>query len=163
AVRARDLRAELSAIHAAAAKHGKGRAVEGLDLAVNGRAGVERSGDQDDDGVIMNDVEYAIDDLDFVRDRALAFLPKMKSADRSWVSARLAFLGGDDVLAAIAANTKKIHASGREELVLGLSRCAHPRAAEILDSFGKQPKAKAVAKPAKSPPAKKPPAKKPRG
>ena len=134
APRARDLRAELSAIHAAAAKHGESRAIEGLDLAVNGRAGVERSGEQDDDGVIMNDVEYAIDDLDFVRDRALAFLPKMKAADRSWVSARLAFLGGDAGLAAIAANTRKIHASGREALVLGLSRCAHPLAAEIVAS-----------------------------
>jgi hypothetical protein len=137
APRAKQLREELQAIHKEMSKGGKrSKALDGLDLAVNGRAGVERSGWTKIHDMIENDVEYAMDDLDFVRERALAFIPKMRPADRSWVSGRIAYLGGRDVLQAIAKNLKGIHTSHRDALAVELSRCADPLVPTIMTGLG---------------------------
>ena len=129
--RASQLREELSAIHKAMSKGTeRSRALKALDLAVNGRAGVERSGYVNDKGMLGNDVEYAFDDFDFVRAKALAFIPTMRPADRSWVSGRLAYLGGPDVLEAIAKNVKGVHTSHRDALALDLSLRASDRAGD---------------------------------
>ena len=84
----------------------------------------------------MNDAEYVLDDPGYVRDKVLAAISKMKPADRGYVSGRLAFLGGDEVFQAIAKNIKRIHSSNRESLAVSLSRCAHPRVAEIMTALG---------------------------
>lgn len=111
------------------------RAAKALDLALHGKAGVARSGGGYDT-LFRNELELVPNDPDFVRSHALAFIPAMKSRNRSFVSARLAFLGGDDVLAAIAANVKNIHSSHREELAVGLSRCARPIVGDIMAALG---------------------------
>ena len=43
---------------------------------------------------------------------------------------------GDEVFEAIAKNLKRIHSSNRESLAVSLSRCAHPRVAEIMTALG---------------------------
>jgi hypothetical protein len=137
ATQAKKLREELSRIHAAASKAGRSNALSALDVAVNGREGVERSGEREgDDDLIMDDAEYVLDDPGYVRDKVLAAITKMKPADRGYVSGRLAFLGGDEVFEAIAKNIKRIHSSNRESLAVSLSRCAHPRVAEIMTALG---------------------------
>ncbi len=137
AAQAKKLREELSRIHSVASKAGKSSALSAIDVAVNGREGVERSGEREGDaGLVMNDAEYALDDPGYVREKVLAAITKMKPAERGFVHGRLAFLGGDEVFQAIAKNLKRIHSSNREMLAVSLSRCAHPLVAEIMTALG---------------------------
>jgi hypothetical protein len=96
---------------------------------------VERSGYRQD-AVLQNDAQFALDDLAYVRKTALEFIPKMVARDRASVSARLAFLGGDPVLEAIATHVKQVHSGARDDLAVGLSRCAHPKVAGIMSALG---------------------------
>ena len=111
------------------------RAARTFDLVLHGRDGVERSGYRQGEA-LQNDAQFATDDLPYVRKTALAFIPKMVARDRASVSARLAFLGGDAVLDAIATHVKQVHATARDDLAVGLSRCAHPKVATIMSALG---------------------------
>jgi hypothetical protein len=131
-------RARLEALwdrSAAPALEGGSRVARTFDLVLHGRDGVERSG-QRLGQVLQNDAMFAIDDLAYVRTSALAFIPKMVARDRASVSARLAFLGGDPVIDAIATHVGQVHSTARDDLALGLSRCAHPRVAGIMTALG---------------------------
>jgi hypothetical protein len=114
---------------------GGSRVAATFDFMLNGKAGVERSGHRMGE-VLHNDAMFAIDDLAYVRKTALAFIPTMVARDRASVSARLAFLGGDPVIDAIATHVKQVHSTARDDLAVGLSRCAHPKVPAIMTALG---------------------------
>lgn len=111
------------------------RVTETLDFVLHGKAGVERSGHRIG-ALVHNDAMFALDDLAYVRKTALASIPKMVARDRASVSARLAFLGGAPVIDAIATHVKQVHATARNDLAVGLSRCAHPKVPAIMTALG---------------------------
>lgn len=114
----------------ATCRYGNGvlhKTVGALDLALHGRAGVERSGyrpDRTDLGVA--DLPFALDDPDWVAEVARARIPSFTSRDWAGADARLGFLGGDAVVRAICDNVRGFHSSKRKRFVAQMGRFAHP-------------------------------------
>ncbi|MDP2340215.1 MAG: hypothetical protein Q8O67_04595 [Deltaproteobacteria bacterium] len=136
---AASLRARMEKVYARVSKaEAFSRAIPALDLALHGRAGVERAGRRSGSGLdtkLTNDVVFALDDRAWMLEQTLAFVPEMKSRDRSNLAPRLAILGGEPVLKALAANIKGVHGESRESLAVGLSRLRSPTVKKIMEGL----------------------------
>ncbi len=71
-----------------------------------------------------------------IREHVLPAIENTRPADRFWPDARLAFTGGEPVVAAYVRHASQLHSSHKKALVLGLSRCAHPAIPDLMRAIG---------------------------
>lgn len=92
------------------------RSGKALDVIVNGRAGVERSGNGFNGELFLSEYVWAEDDPAWVRERVLARLKKIKPADREWFDPQLAVIGGAPLVAAFKTSADRFLVGYRKDL-----------------------------------------------
>ena len=121
--------------------------VRGLDVALHGRAGVERSGYRPDRVELgTSDLALAWDDTAWIAEIALARVPEYAPRDRPAIDARLAFLGGEPVVQALCDNVAGFHSSQRKRIVMQMGRFAHPAVRRAMETLAGLSGAKKEAK-----------------
>ena len=121
--------------------------VQALDLALHGREGAERSGYRPDrEQLSSRDLIFTTDDAEFVRSTALAEFERVTASDRLSIDARIAFLGGDEVVEAYAIHLDRFVSSDRANYVQEMGRFAHPAIAGAMAKLATLSGAKRQAK-----------------
>ncbi|MEO8705083.1 MAG: hypothetical protein ABI867_33830, partial [Kofleriaceae bacterium] len=102
------------------------RAAQSLDVILNGRAAVERSGfgSNHPGDVHLGELVYAWDDPDWVASRVIKKLATLKPADREGFDIQIAVVGGRKTLAASRNGTAAFKKDQAQSIADQLSLCA---------------------------------------
>ena len=118
-------------------------AVKLLDVALNGRAGVERSGYRPDNvNLNANAMQYIPDDPDWVDEIVLSNLADQKPSDWPTPDARLVFLGSEKLLVEYCAKWKTFRKQDRKKIVAQFGRIHHPAVWTMISEMATQSGAK---------------------
>jgi len=74
-----------------------------------------------------------------IREVLLREIPKAKSTEWLHVDARMAYLGGPDVVAAIGKHIKQFAKGHREAFAETLARCSHPAVVDVMKAVNNGP------------------------